>query len=40
MLGRVPILLAEEPGGDVLPQLSTFLGELLLEGTHDLGDGL
>ena len=40
VLGRVPILLADELGGDVLPQLSTFIGELLLEGAHNLGNGL
>lgn len=40
VLGRLSILLVEEPGGHPLPQLPTFLGELLLEGTHDFGDDL
>lgn len=40
VFGRVPILLIKKLGGNVLPQLSTFPGELLLEGTHDLGNDL
>ena len=40
VLGRIPVLLVEELGGDVLPELSTFLGELLLDGTHNLGNNL
>ena len=38
MLGRITILFVQEIAGDALPELSTFLVELLFDGTHDLGD--
>ena len=40
VLGRVPIFFGEKPGGDIFPELATFLGQLLLERTHHLGDDL
>lgn len=40
VLGRFSILFAEELGGDVLPQLAAFFGELLLKWTHHFRDGL